>query len=177
VCRQERGTLCLLTVCARHSCLPGTAGSGALERGELASLLKDFLGSGRVTAADVSYFEAMLELDDNNAISEQEFLAVAKVRVWGLLGSEPRVCMALCRSLQPVLSGEESGEVQEASNYDPGRQVYMFTQHHHLSLSQTLQSCTSPFAGLCGSGASCSVRRSCGGGALCAAGDVTRAGR
>ncbi len=32
-------------------------GSGALERSELAALLRDFLGAGKVTSADVSYFE------------------------------------------------------------------------------------------------------------------------
>lgn len=55
-----------------------SSGNGQLERSELATLLRDFLGAGKLTTADVSYFTAMLDLEGNNSVSEEEFMAVAK---------------------------------------------------------------------------------------------------
>lgn len=40
-----------------HSCMCViSTGNGQLERGELGALVRDFLGAGKVTNADVSYF-------------------------------------------------------------------------------------------------------------------------
>jgi hypothetical protein len=59
--------------------LPLNAGNGDLDAVELTALLRDLLPPGKLSAADVAYFSAVLDLEGNKSISEQEFLAVAKV--------------------------------------------------------------------------------------------------
>ncbi|GAX77102.1 hypothetical protein CEUSTIGMA_g4548.t1 [Chlamydomonas eustigma] len=52
-------------------------GNGTLERTELAEMIKGLLGS-KVTPADIGYFQAILDLDGSNAVSEDEFMSAAR---------------------------------------------------------------------------------------------------